>query len=129
MLLHIIWDMSGEVKHTVFIHQVMSIFVYHIVYSTLGKSIKCIQTNVLGVIIGIKWCPHTGFTSLPKHQHKAATSINNSLCASALIASHMLCLLCRTTQPFVVTIRASAICNPYRYQYRGSDGIVVIGSK
>ena len=44
-----------------------------------------------------KWCPHTGFTSLPKHQYKAAVSINNSLRASRSITSHMLCLLCRTT--------------------------------
>ena len=61
------------------------------------------------MMIELKWCPHTGFTSLPKHQHKAAVSINNSLRASALIASHMLCLLCRTTQPCAVTVRAYTV--------------------
>ena len=34
MPLKIIWHMSGEVKYPTFTHQIVSSFVYHIVYST-----------------------------------------------------------------------------------------------
>jgi hypothetical protein len=33
MPLQIIWNVSGEVKHATFTHQIVCIFVYHIVYS------------------------------------------------------------------------------------------------